>query len=142
MSRIIISDPENGKAYQVEAEDSQFQRLIGKTVGDKIDGGKIGLQGYELKITGGSDEEGFPMRPDVKGDGRTRSLFSGGVGYRQKEKGMRRRKTVRGNRVSRMIAQLNTKITEKGSQSIEELLGLEPVEDIEGSEEDEDSETE
>lgn len=124
MARIVVSDPEEGKAYQIEPEDSQFQSLIGLRIGEQFDGEEIDLSGYKLKITGGSDEEGFPMRSDVRGEGRTRSLFGGGTGYNPDREGQRRRKTVRGNRVSDNIAQINVVIEERGDKSIEQALGL------------------
>ena len=134
MARIVVSDPKEGKAYQIEPEKSDFQSLVGLTVGEKFDGGKIGLPNYELQITGGSDEEGFPMRSDVKSERRIRTVLSGGTGYKPKDEGMRKRKTVRGNKVSAQIAQLNTKIVEKGEEPIEKLLGLEAEEGQEESE--------
>ncbi len=129
MTRVVISDPESGKAYQVEPEESVFENMIGLRVGEKFDGEKIDVSGYRFKITGGSDEEGFPMRADVRGEGRSKSLFGGGTGYKPKEKGEKRRKTVRGNRVSGNIAQLNVIIEERGDQTIEEALGLEQPEE-------------
>lgn len=125
MTRVVISNPESGKAYQIEPEESLFKNLIGLRVGEQFDGDKIGISGYKFKITGGSDEEGFPMRADVRGEGRTKSLFGGGSGYNPQENGEKRRKTVRGNRVSGSIAQLNIIIEEMGDKSIEQALGLE-----------------
>lgn len=138
MVRVVVSDPESGKAYQVEPEESQFRDLIGLTIGDRFSGERIGLSGYELQVMGGSDGEGFPMRSDVRGESRVRGLFSGGTGYRPKEKGLNRRKTVRGNRVSAQTEQLNTKVVEWGQESIEKALGLESS--VEGLEEGEESE--
>ena len=128
MTRIVISDPKVGKAYQIEPEESEFRELVGLTVGETFDGDRIGLANYKLQITGGSDQEGFPMRADVKSERRVRTILSGGTGYKPEDEGMRRRKTVRGNKVSAQIAQLNTKVVEKGEQSIEKLLGLESEE--------------
>lgn len=125
MTRVVISDPGSGKAYQIEPEESLFKNLIGLRVGEQFDGDKIDISGYKFRITGGSDEEGFPMRADVRGEGRTRSLFGGGSGYNPQENGEKRRKTVRGNRVSGNIAQLNIVIEEMGDKSIEQALGLE-----------------
>lgn len=129
MARIVVSDPEEGKAYQIEPEESQFQNLVGLEVGDQFDGEEIGLPGYELVITGGSDQEGFPMRSDVKGERRVKVLLSGGAGYKPPERGMRRRKSVRGGKVSRQIVQLNAKIKGRGEKPIDQILGLEPVEE-------------
>jgi len=92
-------------------------------IGDEFDAGIIDLPAYKLKITGGSDKDGFPMRKGVEGSGRKRLLLSGGVGYRPKEKGVRKRKTVRGEVICEEIAQLNCMIVKYGKKPIEELLG-------------------
>lgn len=135
MIRIVVSNPEKGNAYQIEPEESQSKNLIGLKIGDKFKGEKIGLSGYELKITGGSDEEGFSMRADVRGSGRTRAFLSKGPGYKPKKNGERRRKTVRGKIVSDSTIQLNTKIVGWGDKPLEELIGLEPIEGEEKEEE-------
>ena len=83
----------------------------------------IGLEGYKLKITGGSDKNGFPMKRTIPGARRVRSLVSGGVGYKPARKGERRRKTFRGNTVSDDIVQINTVVIEKGEKPLEELIG-------------------
>jgi len=117
--KVVVSD-KDGKSYQLEVETSA---LIGKKIGDVIDGSIIGLEGYKLKITGGSDKCGFPMRPDIPGTGVKRVLLSKGPGYRPKEKGVRKRKSVRGNTISEDIVQVNTKIVEYGEKPITELIG-------------------
>lgn len=129
MVRIVISDPEKGKAYQIEPDESEFEKLIGLTIGDSFEGDSLGLPGYELEIRGGSDEEGFPIRKGTRGEGRARPLLTGGTGYNPPERGLRRRKTVRGSRVSKNIAQLNTIIKEYGEETLEQILGLETGEE-------------
>ena len=54
--------------------------LDGMKIGDKVNGDLVEMPGYELVITGGSDNAGFPMRKDIQGSGRKRPLLSGGVG--------------------------------------------------------------
>ncbi|MGB9838117.1 30S ribosomal protein S6e [Methanothermobacter sp.] len=119
--KVVISDKE--KSVQMEVEPSESRALIGLTIGDEFDGSVIGLKGYRLKITGGSDKNGFPMKKTVPGARRVRSLVSGGVGYKPARKGERRRKTFRGNTVSEDIVQINTVVIEKGEKPLEELLG-------------------
>ncbi len=63
-----------------------------------------------LKITGGSDDSGFPMRPDLPGGVKRKLLLSGPPGYHPPEKGMRKRVTVRGNTITEDIVQINTVI--------------------------------
>lgn len=129
MARVVISNPDSGKSYQIELDDSQFQNLIGKKIGDQFDGGLLDVPGYKLKITGGSDGEGFPMRPDVQGEGRTTPLLKGGTGYKPKKKGLQRRKTIRGNRVSNQIIQLNTKVVEQGEEPLDKILSEGSIEE-------------
>ncbi|AAB84766.1 MULTISPECIES: 30S ribosomal protein S6e [Methanothermobacter] len=119
--KVVISDKE--KSVQMEVDPSESRGLIGLTIGDEFDGSIIGLSGYKLKITGGSDKNGFPMKKTVPGARRIRSLVSGGVGYKPRRDGERRRKTFRGNTISDDIVQINTVVIEKGEKPLEELLG-------------------
>ncbi|MFB6100120.1 MAG: S6e family ribosomal protein, partial [Candidatus Nanohalobium sp.] len=96
----------DGQTFQEEIEDNS--QLIGKKVGEEFDGGIVGLSGYTLKITGGSDKSGFPMRHSIDGSERERVLLEDGAGINEDEDGVRRRKSVRGNTVSDEIEQLNT----------------------------------
>ncbi|MCS7132291.1 MAG: hypothetical protein N3F65_01210 [Nitrososphaeria archaeon] len=120
--KLVLSNPEDGTAKTMQLDPKVFSLFIGKKIGDELDGSIIGYQGYRVKITGGTDRDGFPMRPDVSGARRVEILLSGGIGFkalekqpskkkkrRQKrgKKGLRRRKMVRGNVVSDAIAQIN-----------------------------------
>ncbi len=120
MAKFVISDPKTRRAWQIE-RDAAF--LYGKKIGDKFDGSLIGLPGYVLEITGGTDKDGFPMRPDLEGTVRKKLLLAGGPGYRPERKGVRKRKTVRGNTIAEDIAQINCKVIAYGDKPLEELLG-------------------
>ena len=111
---------EDGEVHQLEAEAENF---VGKKIGETFEGDLVGLEGYELEITGGSDKSGFPMRKSIEGSERRRVLIEDGSGIRPEELGIRRRKSVRGNTVSTEIQQLNTRVVEEGSKPVEELLG-------------------
>ena len=127
--RVVISDPKTGKAYQKVITGANANRLIGKQIGDIINGTIVELPpDYELQITGGTDKDGFPMRPDIPGTGRKRVLLSGGVGFRPKEKGMRKRKTVRGRVISKDIVQINMKVVKHGRIPLEEFFKKEQKE--------------
>jgi len=68
----------------------------------------IGLKWKTLKITGGSDSSGFPMKPDVHGGVKKRVLLSKGVALKKvKRKGYRKKKMVRGNVITPDIYQIN-----------------------------------
>jgi small subunit ribosomal protein S6e len=124
--KVVVSDPETGRSYQLEAREPEARRLVGLSIGDKFDGAIIGLPGYELQITGGTDADGFPMRPDITGPGRTSVLLASGPGFKPRRKGERRRKRVRGRVISDAIVQVNTKIVKKGEKHIEELVAPPP----------------
>lgn len=109
----------DGETYQKELE--KTNQLLGKKIGDTFDGDTIGLDGYTLEITGGSDQEGFPMREKIEGAARRRKVIENGAGVQGEEKGVKKRKSVRGNTVSDEIRQLNTRVVEEGDQTVEEL---------------------
>jgi len=111
--KVIVSDPETGTSSIVELEEARAAPLIGKRIGEIIEGSIVNLPGHKAQITGGSDKDGFPMRPSVHGGVRRRVVLSMGVGYRPQNEGMRRRKTIRGNVITDEIVQVNMKIVEK-----------------------------
>jgi len=111
--KVIISDPETGKSNSVEVEGSQAAPLIGRKIGETIDGTPLGLKGHKLQITGGSDRDGFPMKPSVHGGVRVGVVLGSGIGFKAKNEGERRRKTVKGNTITESITQINMKIVEK-----------------------------
>ncbi len=111
----------SGKTYKIMLENEMRAALFGMKVGDEIDGSIFGsdYEGYKFKITGGSDDDGVPMRPDLPIEGHQRILVSKGVGYRPKRKGDRRRKRMRGNIISDDISQLNVKVIAEGKKPLE-----------------------
>ncbi len=119
---IVMSEPETRKSYQTQVEQDKAISLLGKRIGDEITGDLFGLSGYTLKITGGSDKDGFPMHPSVQGQGRKRALLTAPPGFHPKLKGERRRKTVRGNTISTDIMQINCKVIKKGDKPLEETF--------------------
>ncbi|MDD2665673.1 MAG: 30S ribosomal protein S6e [Methanocellales archaeon] len=123
--RVVISDPQKGKAYQVEVSEAHADKLVGKRIGSTIDGELLELPGYELQITGGTDKNGFPMREDLSGSQRRKVLTFGGTGHHPIDEGQRRRKEVCGREISINISQINTIITKYGPKPIEYSLGNE-----------------
>ncbi len=105
---MTISD-KNGKTISQELKDKTAQPLLGTRIGSIIDSSIVGIAGGKLKITGGSDKSGTPMRPDVHGGVKKYVLLSTGVGNRSEA---RIRKLVRGNMVTEEIYQLNSLLTE------------------------------
>jgi small subunit ribosomal protein S6e len=117
--KIIVSDPDTGASKAVEVEGTRAVPFIGRRIGETIDGSILGLSGHKLLITGGSDKDGFPMRPNIHGGVRVRAVISGGVGFHPEREGERRRKTLRGNVITEEIVQINVKIIEKPTKKVE-----------------------
>jgi len=111
--KVIISDPEAGTSKAIELEESHAAPLIGRKIGEVMDGSVVDLPGYKVRIMGGSDKDGFPMRRNIHGGVRRQVILSGGVGFNPQTGGERRRKTVRGDIITDEIVQLNMKIMEK-----------------------------
>lgn len=81
--------------------------MLGSRIGDTLDSSVVGLTEGKLKITGGSDKSGTPMRQDVHGGVKKYVLLSRGVGMQSVGQGARVRKLVRGNTITEEIYQLN-----------------------------------
>ena len=111
-----------------ELKDSDANPLLGLELGQETDASVVGLSG-KLKLTGGSDKSGVPMRNDIHGAARKYVLLSKGVGLQDAEKGQRVRKLMRGNTVSEEIYQINCKFD--GELPLEEA----PAEAAESTEE-------
>jgi small subunit ribosomal protein S6e len=130
--QVAVADPDDGTTYQFDVEGQDANRFLGREIGADVDGGSVGLSGYTLEITGGSDDAGRPMREDVAGPDLKALLLDGGTGFNPSKEGERRRITVRGREVSDATSQVNARITDRGGESIEDLLG--------GDDEDEEAE--
>ena len=124
MPLLIVSDPSTGKSQKVELEDARMTPLIGKKIGDVVDGAVANMAGYKLKITGGTDKDGIPMRPDIHGSAKSQIILSGGVGFHPKSEGERRRKVIRGNTISSESKFLNLSIVgqPKGKKLVEKKV--------------------
>ncbi|MFB6224022.1 MAG: 30S ribosomal protein S6e [Haloarcula sp.] len=120
---VAVSDPESGHTYQIDVDGQDANRFIGRELGDEVNGGAVGLDGYTLELTGGSDTSGRPMRSDVRGVATKEIMSDGGVGFKPTTDGERKRVTVRGREVSDDTRQINAKITARGSEDVDDLLG-------------------
>ena len=119
--KCVINDVKTGKSYGKPIDSAQ---LDGRKIGDTVPGSLFELAGYELKITGGSDNAGFPMKQELDTDGRKKMLLKkGDAGVHLKRQGAVVRKTVRGNIIREHTAQVNLAVTKHGTKKIDELLG-------------------
>ncbi len=118
--KIVYSDPKSGRTAQAELSSDMVAMVINKRIGDELDGAVVGLSGYTLKITGGSDKSGFPMDNSIQGTAK-RSVMRK-IADAGKDKGEYRRKTVAGSTISENIEQVNAVITKYGDKPIEEVF--------------------
>jgi len=130
-----IGDPTSGKTFKTKVTKQNANQLLGKKIGDEMDGIFVGLPGYKLRITGGSDSDGFPMRPELNSSRRSQLLLTKSIGFRSQrierkkgkkyisvERGLRKRKRVCGNVISPKTIQINIKVVAGGSKPIGEAL--------------------
>ncbi|MFA6268925.1 MAG: S6e family ribosomal protein [archaeon] len=117
--KFVISDQKTGKGYTASQEQELF---LGKKIGEVVKLDELGLAGYEGKITGGSDKQGFPMNVSMVGSARKKIFTKGAAGFRATKKGERKRISVRGNTISNEIAQLNIVVTKVGAVDISQIL--------------------
>ena len=120
--KAVVSDPKTGKSFSRDVTGHYVSSLVGKKVGEEIDGIFVGLPGYKLRITGGNDKDGVPMIQDLPGPRRKRILTAERTGFNPKRPGERRRRTFRGNTISPDITQINMKILTRGPRPIEEFF--------------------
>ncbi len=132
--KVVVNDTKNGKSHQVQVSGHHANSLIGKKIGDEVDGIFISLPGYKLQITGGTDKDGFAMRTDLPGMIRRRLLLSKSKGFNPKEKGMRKKKSIRGNTINQDVVQINMKVVKHSSRPIEKLISTDEKSESEGKE--------
>jgi small subunit ribosomal protein S6e len=122
--KLIISDPITGKSSASEIEGSRAQALVGRSLGETIDGSALGIGQGKLLISGGCDKNGIPMRADVHGGVKKYIVLSAGPGFNPTRHGERRRKLVRGKMITDETYQIN--FTAKKATEAEQKLPVEP----------------
>jgi len=103
--KLAISDSRGCSATR-ELKDAEANQLVGAAIGAELDGAAVGLAG-KIRVTGGSDKSGVPMRGDVHGGSRKYVLLSRGVGLPHAPRGRRVRKLVRGREITEEVFQVN-----------------------------------
>jgi len=107
--KLTISD-KKGKSISRELKEADANSLVGLRLGDEIDAALVGQLG-KMRITGGSDKSGVPMRADIHGGVRKYVLLSKGVGLQNAERGERIRKLIRGSTITEEIFQVNCSLS-------------------------------
>ena len=121
--KLCISEPSTGRTVQQEVKDNSAASFLGLNIGESIKGEAIGMNGYVLQITGGSDYCGFPMRRGILGQ-RKKIVMYQGVGFRGAGKGIKKRRTVCGHKIHERISQINLKVVQQGQKKITEIFGI------------------
>ena len=119
--KLVIS--EGKQSYARAVADPQSAGFLGKRIGESVGGELLGLTGYTLKITGGTDKSGFPLRPEIPGARQIRVFVGEGFGFAAPRRGMRKRRSFRGSQVSEDTVQINMVVEQKGPKPLGELLG-------------------
>ena len=120
--KVVVNDTKNGKSHNIQVSGHHANSLIGKKISDEVDGIFVSLPGYKLQITGGTDKNGFPMRKDLSGTTRRSLLLSESLGFKPKDSGVRKKKSVRGNTINQEVVQINMKVVKHSSRSIEDIV--------------------
>ena len=120
--KLNISYPATGCQKLIEVEDERKLRVFyDKRMATEVPADSLGdeWKGYILRISGGNDKQGFPMKQGVLTATRVRLLMSKGHScYRPRKTGERKRKSVRGCIVDANLAVLALVIVKKGEQEI------------------------
>jgi len=118
--KIVYSDPKTGRSTVMQLDNDKSVLLLNHKINDVIDATALGMTGYKLKITGGSDTSGFPLNHSIGGSIKTKVLRK--ISVSGKKKGIYERKTVRGNTISSDTELVNVKIVEYGDKPAAELF--------------------
>lgn len=120
--KLNISFPATGCQKLIEVDDEKKLRsFYEKRMSQEVSAECLGdeWKGYVVRISGGNDKQGFPMKQGILTTGRVRLLLSAGHScYRPRRDGERRRKSVRGCIVDAQLSVLNLVIIKKGEQEI------------------------
>lgn len=123
--KLNIAYPVTGAQKTIEIEDEKKVRpFYDKRMAQEVEASCLGdeWKGYIVRIGGGNDKQGFPMKQGVLTNGRVRLLLGKGHScYRQRRTGERKRKSVRGCIVDSNLAVLSLIIVKKGEGEIEGL---------------------
>jgi len=125
--KLIVSDAGTGKSTASEIEGARAQALIGRALGEIIDGSALGIAQSRLRISGGCDKNGIPMRGDVHGGVKKYIVLSSGPGFKPTRHGERRRKLVRGRTITDETYQINFTIAKDSAPAQKEAAQPKPV---------------
>lgn len=120
--KLNISFPPNGtqKTYQFD-DPAVFRPFVDKRMSQEVPADSLGdeWKGYILRITGGNDKQGFPMRQGILTNKRVKLLMDKNQKcYRARRSGERKKKSIRGCIVDTNLSVLACRIVKKGETDI------------------------
>jgi len=120
--KLNVAYPATGCQKVFEIDDEKKLRIFyEKRMAQEVEADGLGdeWKGYVLRVTGGNDKQGFPMKQGVLTNSRVRLLLSKGHScYRPRRTGERKRKSVRGCIVDANLSALALIIVKKGEADI------------------------
>merc|ERR1712183_748085 len=120
--KLDISYPAAGSQKLIEIHDeSKVRPFFGSRMAQEVSAECLGEEwkGYVVRICGGNDKQGFPMKQGVMTPGRVRLLLGKGQScYRPRRTGERKRKSVRGCIVDANLSVLALAVVKKGEGEI------------------------
>ena len=115
--KINIANPATAQQKMIEVDDEKKLRAFyEKRMSEEVSGDSLGdeYKGYIFRISGGNDQQGFPMKQGVATQKRVKLLLKAGLScYRPRRTGERKRKSVRGCIVGADLAVLNLVIVKQ-----------------------------
>uniref|UniRef100_A0AC35TUP5 40S ribosomal protein S6 n=1 Tax=Rhabditophanes sp. KR3021 TaxID=114890 RepID=A0AC35TUP5_9BILA len=123
--KLNIAFPANGtqKLFEIE-DDRKVKPFFDKRMSQEVEADCLGdeWKGYILRLTGGNDKQGFPMKQGVLTNERVRLLLGKGAScYKSRRSGERKRKSVRGCIFDANMSVIAAIIVKKGEGEIEGL---------------------
>ena len=123
--KLNFAYPATGQQKVFEFEDEKKLRIFyEKRMAQEVEIDSLGdeWKGYVVRIAGGNDKQGFPMKQGILTNGRVRLLLAKGQScYRPRKTGERKRKSVRGCIVDANLSALALVVVKKGDNEIEGL---------------------
>jgi len=126
--KLNISYPATGGQKIIDIEDeNKLRAFFDKRISAEVSGDVLGeeFNGYVFRISGGNDKQGFAMKQGILTNQRVRILFQQGMScFRERKRGERKRKSIRGCIVSSDLSVLNLVIVKKGEAEIEGITNV------------------